>query len=114
MKLRVPIKTTEPILQRHFKSIYFPSILEIQKLAGQIQYVKVVGMLMDNHHIKNPKKDGYFSKENFVKNMGLSDCTGSGEGSTTANGDLPSAGSSQKPKKKRHSIFSVSTYKCSM
>jgi len=79
---------------------------EIQKLAGQIQYVKVVGMLMDNHHIKNPKKDGYFSKENFVKNMGLSDCTGSGEGSTTANGDLTSAGSSQKPKKKRHSIFS--------
>ena len=93
---------------------YFPSILEIQKLAGQIQYVKVVGMLMDNHHIKNPKKDGYFSKENFVKNMGLSDCTGSGEGSTTANGDLTSAGSSQKPKKKRHSIFSVSTYKFNM
>ena len=41
---------------------------EIQKLAGQIQYVKIVGMLMDNHHLK-PKKDGYFSKENFFKHI---------------------------------------------
>ena len=31
MKLRVSIKTTEPILQRHFKSIYFPSIYRDSK-----------------------------------------------------------------------------------
>ena len=34
---------------------------EVQKLAGQIQYVKIVGMLMDNRHIRE-KKDGYFSR----------------------------------------------------
>ena len=42
---------------------------EIQKLAGQIQYVKIVGMLMDNHHIKEPKRDGYFSRETFTKSI---------------------------------------------
>ena len=41
---------------------------EIQKLAGQIQYLKIVGMLMENRHIK-PKKDGYFSKENCSKHF---------------------------------------------
>ena len=39
---------------------------EIQKLAGQIQYLKIVGMLTENRHIK-PKKDGYFSKESCSK-----------------------------------------------
>ena len=39
---------------------------EIQKLAGQIQYLKIVGMLTENRHIK-PKKDGYFSKETCSK-----------------------------------------------
>jgi len=34
---------------------------EIQKLAGQVQYVKIVGMLMENRHIRE-KKDGYFSR----------------------------------------------------
>ena len=41
---------------------------EIQKLAGQIQYLKIVGMLMENRHIK-PKRDGYFSKENCSKHF---------------------------------------------
>ena len=41
---------------------------EIQKLASQIQYVKIVGMMMENHHLKS-KKEGYFSKENFTKNF---------------------------------------------
>merc|ERR1719270_379439 len=41
---------------------------EIQKLAGQIQYLKIVGMLTENRHIK-PKKDGYFSKENCSKHF---------------------------------------------
>jgi len=41
---------------------------EIQKLAGQIEYLKIVGMLVENPHIK-PKKDGYFSKENCSKHF---------------------------------------------
>lgn len=41
---------------------------EIQKLAGQIQYLKIVGMLMENRHIR-AKKDGYFSKDNCSKHM---------------------------------------------
>lgn len=41
---------------------------EIQKLAGQIQYLKIVGMLTENRHIK-PKKDGYFSKESCSKHF---------------------------------------------
>lgn len=41
---------------------------EIQKLAGQIEYLKIVGMLMENRHVK-PKKDGYFSKENCSKHF---------------------------------------------
>jgi len=41
---------------------------EIQKLAGQIQYLKIVGMLTENRHIK-PKKDGYFSRENCSKHF---------------------------------------------
>ncbi len=41
---------------------------EIQKLAAQIQYLKIVGMLSDNRHIKS-KKDGYFNKENCAKQM---------------------------------------------
>merc|ERR1711878_203631 len=41
---------------------------EIQKLAGQIEYLKIVGMLSENPHIK-PKKDGYFSKENCSKHF---------------------------------------------
>lgn len=39
---------------------------EIQKLASQIQYLRIVGMLTANFHIKN-KKEGYFSEENAVK-----------------------------------------------
>ncbi|TRY80523.1 hypothetical protein TCAL_12818 [Tigriopus californicus] len=39
---------------------------EIQKLASQIQYLRIVGMLTANFHIKN-KKEGYFSEENATK-----------------------------------------------
>ena len=41
---------------------------EIQKLAGQLEYLKIVGMLIDNRHVK-PRKDGYFSRENCVKHL---------------------------------------------
>ena len=43
---------------------------EIQKLAGQIEHMKIVGMLTDNRHIR-AKKDGYFTKENLVKQLDL-------------------------------------------
>ena len=39
---------------------------EIQKLAGQVQYLKIVGMLTENRHLKN-KQEGYFSKEHYNK-----------------------------------------------
>ena len=44
---------------------------EIQKLAGQIEYLKIVGMLIENPHIRS-KKDGYFSKENCTKQLNQS------------------------------------------
>lgn len=43
---------------------------EISKLAGQIQFLKIVGMMSDNRHLK-VRKDGYFSKENCAKQLNL-------------------------------------------
>ena len=67
---------------------------------------------MDNHHIKNTKKDGYFSKENFAKNFGL---TLDGNGGTTVVSSVTTTTVSKKDSKKSargrpsmHSIFSVS------
>ena len=39
-------------------------------MAGQIEHMKIVGMLTDNRHIR-AKKDGYFTKENLVKQLDL-------------------------------------------
>ena len=43
---------------------------EIAKLAGQIQFLKIVGMISENRHLK-AKKDGYFTKENCIKQLQL-------------------------------------------
>lgn len=76
---------------------------EIQKLAGQIQYLKIVGMLMENRHIK-PKRDGYFSKENcskhlqhfLVRNGTVINCTSKRQKTQTPeNGTLMSPNSGQ-------------------
>ena len=40
-------------------------------MAGQIEYLKIVGMLIENPHIRS-KKDGYFSKENCTKQLNQS------------------------------------------
>ena len=45
----------------HIKLMILRFQEEVQKLAGQIQYIKIVGMLMDNRHIRE-KKEGYFSR----------------------------------------------------
>ena len=42
---------------------------EVAKLAAQVQYLKIVGMLADNIHVK-PKRDGYFSKQTCAKHFG--------------------------------------------
>ena len=78
-------------------------------MAGQIQYVKIVGMLMDNHHIKSTKKDGYFSKENFAKNFGL---TLDGNNTAVVSSATPvskkDGKKSARGRPSMHSIFSVS------
>ena len=56
---------------RKQKIFYFLFQEEIQKLAGQIEYLKIVGMLIENPHIRS-KKDGYFSKENCTKQLNQS------------------------------------------
>lgn len=44
---------------------------EIQKLAAQMEFMKIVHMEMNNRHLK-PKPGGYFSEKNSVMNTAQS------------------------------------------
>jgi hypothetical protein len=105
MDLFLDVLRRRYVMDQHFKNMYYPifKILfsfffskdELQKLAGQIEYMKIVHMQLNNPHLRS-KPTSYFNHQRLLCMAAYSPLVA--QGSPTPGGtQLAQQGTDEKP-----------------